>query len=230
MNCVILQPSYIPWRGYFHQIQKADLFIFYDDVQYEKRGWRNRNRIKTPAGLLWLTIPVFAHGAQVVHTPIYQVSICWDEPWNQKHWKSIQHSYARAPYFRKYASMLEEKFMAHPEFLADFTIPLTIDLARELGISHTRFMRSSEIPDIRGAKTDRLIAILGHVGATNYISGPSARNYIEAEKFLQAGITLEFMEYNYPEYNQLYPPFEPQVTILDLIFMTGPKALDYITG
>jgi hypothetical protein len=229
MNCVILQPSYIPWRGYFHQIQKADLFVFYDDVQYDKRGWRNRNRIKTPAGSRWLTIPVFAHGNQVEHTPIHQVSICWDEPWNQKHWKSIQHSYARAPYFRKYAPMLEEKFTAHPEFLADFTIHLTIALARELGISHTRFLRSSEIPGIEGTKTDRLLAILQHVGATHYISGPSARDYIEGEKFRQAGITLEYMEYNYPEYDQLYPPFDPQVAILDLIFMTGPQALHYIT-
>ncbi len=97
-----------------------------------------------------------------------------------------------------------------------------------LGISHTRFMRSSEIPGIDGQKTDRLIQILKHVGATHYISGPSARDYIEDEKFDEAGITLEYMQYNYPEYSQLYPPFDPYITILDLLIMTGDKAGGYI--
>ena len=230
MKCVVLQPSYIPWRGVFEQIQKADLFVFCDDIQYDKRGWRNRNRIKTPSGSLWLTIPVYARGAQIEHTPINQVKICWDEPWNQKHWKSIQHSYSKTPYFRNYAPLLEEKYAAHPECLADFTIDLTLVLAHELGISHTRFIRSSQIPGVEGTKTDRLISILQRVGANHYISGPSARAYIENEKFQQLGITLEYMKYNYPEYPQLYPPFDPQVTILDLLFMTGPQALQYCAG
>jgi hypothetical protein len=228
VNVVILQPSYIPWRGFFHQVHKADLFVFYDDVQYDKRGWRNRNRIKTPAGPLWLTIPVLARGAQTEHIPIDQIRICWDEPWNQSHWKSIQHAYGKAPHFKTYAPMLEEKYAAHPEYLADFTIELTEALARALGIAHTRFMRSSAIPGVEGAKTQRLVSILQKVGATHYISGPSAQDYIESELFEAAGISLEYMEYNYPEYPQLYPPFEPQVSILDLLLMTGPDALQYI--
>ncbi len=227
MKCVILQPSYIPWRGVFEQIYEADLFIFYDDVQYDKRGWRNRNLIKTPNGPLWLTIPVYSHGAQVEHTPINQIGICWDEAWNQKHWKSIQTSYSRAPFFSKLAPLLEEKYASHPILLADFTVDLTIALANELGISHTRFMRSSHLEGIQGTKTDRLLAILQRVGATQYISGPSARDYIDFEKFRQASISLEFMEYGYPEYPQLYPPYEAQVSILDLMFMTGPQALEH---
>jgi hypothetical protein len=227
MKCVILQPSYIPWRGYFHQIYKADVFVFYDDVQYDKHGWRNRNRVKTHQGTLWLTIPVHARGAPVQNLPINQVEIDWKQPWNRKHWMTLQQAYGRAPYFSQYAPSLQEFYQGHTELLADFTIELTITLARELGIQHTRFLRSSSI-QAAGQKTDRLINILTTLGATHYISGPSARNYIEEEKFQAAGIALEYMEYNYPEYDQLYPPYDPQVTILDLLFMTGPEALGWI--
>jgi len=229
VKVVILQPSYIPWRGYFHQILKADLFIFYDDVQYDKRGWRNRNQIKTSRGKTWLTIPVYSHGAQTDHIPINQIKIVLDNSWNQDHWKTLQLAYARAPFFPDYVSLLEEFYTRQDEFLADYTIDFTIALARALGINHTRFMRSSSLQADQ-AKTDRLIAVLKAVGADHYISGPSARDYIEEEKFRQAGIELEYMVYNYPEYPQLYPPYDPQVSILDLLFMTGPQALQYIQG
>lgn len=228
MNVVILQPSYIPWRGYFDQIHRADLFIFYDDVQYDKRGWRNRNQIKTARGKQWLTIPVFSRGSQTENISIDQIKIVWENPWNQDHLKSLRHSYAKAPCFEQYVPFLNELYNRHDEFLADFTIESTIAIARELGIAHTRFMRSSEIPGITGQKTDRLIEILQAVGAKHYISGPSARDYIENDKFDAAGITLEYMEYNYPEYPQLHPPFDPYVSILDLLFMTGSQASSYI--
>ncbi|HUF00107.1 MAG TPA: WbqC family protein [Anaerolineales bacterium] len=228
MNVVILQPSYIPWRGYFDQIQRADLFIFYDDVQYDKRGWRNRNQIKTARGKQWLTIPVYSHGAQTQNIPINQIRIVWDNPWNVTHLKAIQHSYCKVSHFNRYRPLLETFYQRHDEYLADFTIDFSIALTRELGNTHTRFMRSSEIAGIDGQKTDRLIQILKSVGATHFISGPSARDYIESEKFDSAGITLEYMQYNYPEYVQLYPPFDPQVSVLDLLFMTGPEAPHYI--
>ncbi|HMD89590.1 MAG TPA: WbqC family protein [Anaerolineaceae bacterium] len=229
MNCVILQPSYIPWRGYFHQIAKADVFVFYDDVQFDKRGWRNRNQIKTPKGKQWLTIPVYSKGSQTEHIPINQIKIVWDSPWNLDHWKAIQMAYSKAPYFDMYRAILDELYNQHPEYLADFTIETTITLAHALGINHTKFLRSSEL-NTSGQKTDHLIQVLLAVGASHYISGPSARDYIENDKFEQAGITLEYMTYNYPEYKQLYPPFEPQVSIVDLLFMTGPDAIEYISG
>jgi hypothetical protein len=227
MNCVILQPAYIPWRGYFEQIYRADVFVFYDDVQYDKHGWRNRNWIKNHQGGQWLTIPVHNRGVVIESIPINQIEIAWEQSWAERHWRAIQQSYYRAPYFKQYAPWLEDVYQRRPERLADFTIPLTIEIAQKLGICRTRFLRSSELK-ASGQKTDRLIEILNWVGASHYISGPSARSYIENEKFEAAGITLEYMDYHYPEYPQLHPPFDPHVTILDLLFMVGPEAPQYI--
>jgi WbqC-like protein len=227
MNCVILQPSYIPWRGFFHLIQKADVFVFYDCVQYDDRSWRNRNRIKSLQGLQWLSIPVNAKGAQIKGTPISEIPIVWDSTWNKKHWAAIKHSYSKAPYFAQYAPMVEEFYVRQDRLLADFTCDSTIALARALGIHGTRFIRSSSL-QAQGTKTERLLSILTQLGAKHYISGPSAKDYIEMDRFNQAGITVEYMNYGYPEYPQLYGPFEPQVSILDLLFMTGPAAAGYI--
>jgi WbqC-like protein family len=229
MKCVILQPSYIPWRGVFDQINRSDVFVFYDDVQYDKRGWRNRNQIKTPRGKQWLTIPVYSRGAQTEHLAIDQIRIVWDNPWNEDHWKSLQHAYGKAPFFKRYASLLEKFYARHDERLADFTIDFTIALAGELDIRHVRFLRSSELA-VEGQKTDRLLAVLARVGADHYLSGPSARDYIEDDKFKASGIRLEYMVYNYPEYPQLYPPYDAFVSVLDLLFMTGPEAPQYIFG
>ena len=227
MNVVILQPSYIPWRGYFDQIDRADTFIFYDGVQYDKHGWRNRNQIKTAQGKKWLTIPVHSHGV-TEGIPIKEVRIDWNKSWAEKHFRSLMFSYTKTPHFSQYRPLLESFYARQDEFLADFTIDLTIALARELGIRHTEFIRSSSIPGIDGRRTDRLIQILQYVGAKHYISGPAARDYVEEDKFKTAGISLEYMQYNYPEYPQLYPPYDPYITILDLMFMVGKEALSYI--
>lgn len=226
MIAVILQPSYIPWRGYFDQIRRADTFVFYDDVQYDKHGWRNRNQIKTAQGKQWLTIPVHSAGA-TSGMPIKEVRIDWSKPWTRIHLKALTVAYGRAPYFQMYAPLLDELYRRQDEFLADFTIETTIQLARALGIKQTRFLRSSEMDGISGRKSDRLIEILRRVGASHYISGPSAREYIDAGAFKRAGISLEYMHYDYPEYPQLYPPYDPSVSILDLLFMTNSKALEY---
>jgi len=230
LKVVILQPSYIPWRGYFHQIALADVFVFYDDVKYDKNGWRNRNRIKTTSGSQWLTIPVNTTNLERDQTPINQIRIDHSKNWSKKHWSALTTAYSKTPYFRDYKQFLEEVYDHKPEFLSEFTIPLTIKIAGFLGIHHTKFLKSSEMVGIAGKKTDRLIAILTTLGATEYISGPSAKDYIEEEKFLEQGIKVEYMTYAYPEYPQFYPPFDPFVTILDLLFMTGQNALKYIVS
>ena len=228
MIVTILQPSYIPWRGYFHQIAKSDLFIFYDDVQYDKHGWRNRNRIKTPFGVRWLTIPVHSSGAITNNIPINQVEVDWNQDWCEKHWQTIRQSYLKAPFFNDSEKLVAGFFSGRPNLLADFTIETTITLTRKIGIETTKFLRSSEMVGITGKKTERLINILKSVEATHYISGPSAQNYIDETEFQNAGIELEYMKYDYPPYPQLYPPYDPQVSIIDLLFMTGNNALDYI--
>lgn len=227
VKCVILQPSYIPWRGVFDQIRQADVFVFYDDVQYDKRGWRNRNQIKTPSGKRWLTIPVNARGAQTEHLPINSIPISWEKDWRPDHLSSLRHSYAKAPYFRDYEGLLQDFYSRKDTLLADFTIDFTIAIARLLGLTHTEFVRSSTL-SVEGAKTDRLIAVLRKLGATHYISGPSAESYVEEDKFRAANIELSYVRYDYPEYPQLHPPYDPFVSILDLLFMTGPRALRYI--
>lgn len=221
MNVCILQPSYIPWRGYFHQIQKSDVFVFYDDIDYDARGWRNRNRVKTRHGVQWLTIPVKSKGRKR-GTPIHEMEIDWETDWIARHWTTLTHAYARAPHFERYAKLLEPCYRGHPELLADFTTETTQILARALG-SDTKFLRSSEM-GIGGRQTARLIEILRTLDAHHYITGPSAKGYIEEDLFEKAGIELEYMVYDYPEYEQLYPPYDPQVSILDTLFMLGPDA------
>jgi hypothetical protein len=222
LKCAILQPSYIPWRGYFHQIQKADVFVFYDDVQYDADGWRNRNRIKTRNGSIWLTIPVKHKGHLSGGQKICDTQIHWQQPWNQKHWRTIQQAYRKTPFFSRYEDLLSGFYSRRPERLSELTIEFTIALARELGLQR-RFLRSSEL-DIEGGRTERLIKILNHVGAEHYISGPSARSYIDAELMAQAGVSVEYMTYDYRPYEQLYPPFDGNVSIIDVMFMYGPDA------
>jgi hypothetical protein len=228
MKVAILQPSYIPWRGYFHQIFKSDLFIFYDDVQYDKHGWRNRNRIKTSSGSIWLTIPVLSAKAIEKKTVIKDICIDSRRAWHRKHWLTVQQAYGNAPYFKLYEPIIAEFYKKNPQFLADFIIDLTISISKLLGITHTKFLRSSDLSGINGNKTGRLIQILKKVGATHYISGPSARDYLDEKIFQNADITIEYMQYFYPLYLQLHPPFDPQVSILDLLFMVGPESLTYI--
>ena len=227
MNCVILQPSYIPWRGYFHQICKADCFIFYDDVQYDTRGWRNRNRIKTPQGVKWLTIPVYSKGLRTEGTLIKDVRICPDTRCQDKHRRTMELSYSKAPFFGAYMPLLESFYDARWEFLSEMTIQLSMALAWELGVRRTRFLRSSTL-QVKGNKTNRLLNLLKTVGATHYITGPSAGSYLEEEKLRDAGISVEYMTYDYLEYAQLYPPYAGEVSILDLLFMTGPGAMQFM--
>lgn len=228
MNCVILQPSFIPWRGYFDQIRKADVFVFYDDVQYDKHGWRNRNRIKTPLGARWLTVPVLHRGNVEQGIQINDIHIDPHSDWRRKHILTLEQSYARAPFFARYSPYIKDVYARDWQLLAELTIDTTVALARELGLL-TRFVRSSEL-GIVGERSERLIRILGALEATHYITGPSARSYLDASLFAGAGITVEYMTYQYREYPQLHPPFDPQVSILDLLFMTGPDAAGYIWG
>lgn len=227
MKCVILQPSYIPWRGFFHQIQKCDVFVFYDDVQYDKGGWRNRNRIKTQSGPKWLTIPVITKGALSQGQLLRDIRTDENQKWQRRHWQTLMQSYAKAPFLTEVAPHLEQAYLEPAPNLVDFTIRTTILLSNMLGIGDRQFLRSSDLK-AEGQKTNRIISIIEQLGASHYISGPAAKAYLDIDKLSEHKITLEYMDYNYPEYEQLYPPFEGKVSIVDLLFMMGPDSPKYI--
>lgn len=213
----IVQSAYIPWRGYFELIQRADLFVLYDCVQYTTRDWRNRNRIKTPGGGKWLTIPVHATRAH----RICDVFATGDE-WREKHWQALTRSYGKAPYFSSFAPQVKALFDQVPSrqlsvinqhFLQGIGAIFGIDTPLHLQLKHE---------DAFGDRTDRLLAICKRHGATRYLSGPSARGYLDMQRFEREGIRVEWMDYShYQPYPQLYPPFSQQVTMFDQLFHVG---------
>ena len=222
----VIQSNYIPWKGYFDIIHDVDLFIFYDDVQYTKNDWRNRNKIKCPDGTMWVTIPT---GTEL-NRLICEVAID-DTRWAKKHLKTLKQYYSRSPHFRLYEDWLEYVYMDRAcKNLSELNQYMTSYIAKNfLGIT-TEFADSRKY-QAEGKRLGRLIDLLTKVEADLYVSGPAARNYIDSEMFRQAQIELVFKDYSgYPEYPQLYPPFAHGVSILDLLFNCGPDASNYIWG
>lgn len=221
----ILQSAYIPWKGYFDIIHDVDEFIFLDDVQYTRQDWRNRNRIKTAAGSAWLTIPV---GTNLTRR-ICDVELP-SASWQRQHWERLEATYRNAPFFEVYRPLLKSIYLGDRwTTLSELNQHLIRIIAEILGVS-TRFRDSREFPSAN-QRLDRVLDILRSVDARLYLSGPAARSYIEPRRFADAGIELEWKSYDgYPEYSQLYPPFAHDVTILDLLFHTGPDAPHYIWG
>lgn len=218
----ILQSNYIPWKGYFDIINMVDEFILYDDMQYTKRDWRNRNKIKTPDGLKWLTIPVITKGKFYQKIKETQVR---DGLWIDEHMKSLDCNYKKAKYYEEFRNRIfavyercrDEKFLSQINylFLKEICDILQIE---------TKISWSSDYELIEG-KTERLVGLCKSAGADAYLSGPAAKDYIVDQVFEDAGVRLEYMDYSeYPEYRQLYGTFEHGVTILDLIFNEGTNA------
>jgi hypothetical protein len=221
----VLQSNYLPWKGYFDILHDADLFIFYDDVQFTKNDWRNRNLVKTPAGPAWITVPV----GQDFHRRICDVAIP-DMRWAKVHWKTLAQNYARAPHFRRYRELFEPVYLARTwATLSELNRHLVESVARELGIA-ARFADSRDYA-LEGSASERLLLLLQKAGARTYVSGPSARDYLDEAAFARAGIEVVYKSYaGYPEYPQLHPPFDHRVSIVDLLFNAGAEAPRYIWG
>jgi len=220
----IIQSNYIPWKGYFDIIHDVDIFVFLDDVQMTKRDWRTRNKIKTPRGTEWLTVPVKGGREQL----IYEVEIVQDD-WQKRHLRSIHTNYERTPFFKDYKPLLDWLYMTPHTNLSEFNRQTTDMICKILGIQ-TQLLCSVDL-EVDGTKDDRLISICQKLGATLYLSGPAARDYIVEEKFQRAGIELVYKDYTgYPEYPQRFPPFEHAVSIIDVLFNCGPEAPYYIWG
>jgi hypothetical protein len=221
----VVQSSYIPWKGYFDLIHSVDEFILFDEVQYTRRDWRNRNRIKTKEGLLWLTVPVLSKGRREV--PIREVMVS-DPGWRARHWKTILMSYGRSRHFQEYSEGLRELYLGHEDRrLSEVNYRFTEAISRMLGIR----TRLSWPPETRPplSKSERIVEICRHAGATTYLSGPTARDYLDLELFRQENIELLFFDYSrYPEYTQLHPPFDHRVSVLDLLLNEGPRATRFM--
>lgn len=222
----ICQSNYLPWKGYFDLMHDVDVFVFYDDVQYTKNDWRNRNKIKTPQGVQWLTIPVGSH----CHCRICDVKL-QDSYWQKQHWKTLVQRYGKALHFEVYREFLEDVYLRRQwASLSELNQYLIVTIAHDyLGLT-TRFANSSQFHSA-GTRQARILRLLQEIGADTYVSGPAAKAYLDTREFDVNGIRVLWKDYSgYPEYPQLYPPFEHAVTILDLLFHTGQSATQYIWG
>jgi hypothetical protein len=221
----IIQSCYIPWRGFFDLIGRCDQYVIFDHVQYVKRHWHNRNRIKTAAGVEWLTIPVISSGRR--EQTIDTVEI--EKPWAEKHWRTIELAYRRAPYFATMAPRVRDWYdrAAKEMLLTEVNTLFLTEIAALLGLG-TRFVRDTAYP-AEGSKTERLLTIIQAAGADTYLSGPSAKTYLDVARLAAAGVAVEWMNYEgYAPYSQLHSRFEPSVSVLDLLFNVGPEAPHYL--
>lgn len=220
----ILQSNYIPWKGYFDLINAVDEFVLYDEMQYTKNDWRNRNKIKTSSGVQWITIPVIqTHLDQKINE-----TAVFDKKWNIKHWRTLQQNYTKAKYFKEYKDIFEDLYLnIGTELLSEINFKLITVINNLLGIS-TRITWSSDYEYGEG-KSERLVRLVQALQGTEYISGPAAKNYLDESLFEAEGIKVSWFDYSgYPEYNQLFSPFEHGVSVLDLLFNEGPKATEFM--
>ena len=219
MRVAIIQSCYIPWKGFFDLIGRCDTYVIYDTVDFSKGHWHNRNRIKRIGGDPWLTIPVKT--ANRLGQPMDEVTVAGQ--WADRHWSMLEQSYRRSPYFASEAPAVRDLF----QHLSGETLLTTINetfirwLSSRLGLP-TKIVRDREL-SFSGDRNEKLIALCQSLGATTYLSGPSAKGYLDTAAFARAGIAVEWMIYGpYPEYPQPHGPFEHQVTVLDTLFCCGP--------
>ena len=226
MRIGILQPGYLPWLGFFEQMHRSDIFVLYDDVPYDKHGWRNRNKIKTPNGAQWLTVPVLTRFSG--HTLVNTVMINNEVDWRRKHLHSIRQNYSRSPYYRMYSFIFEETFARKWEYLIDLDLHFIVKLAEGLGMSTEKIVRSSTL-GVSGNRMERLIAICKRFNATTFYEGASGKSYIDENRFLEEGIMVTFQDYHHPVYGQLYGEFIPYLSVIDLLFNEGAKSMSVLT-
>ncbi|WP_417487149.1 WbqC family protein [Maricaulis sp.] len=222
-KCIgILQPVYLPWIGYFEQIEYVDHFVFQDDVQYTKNDWRNRNRICTKAGPTWLIVPVKRDG---LHTRLHESRIDYGRNWARKQILTISQAYASSPFVAPVIAMLQEAFEAQPERLTDLTIPLIERLSSHLSIAST-FSRASDVPRAPDADlTARLLEIAQANDATDLYLGAKGVAYVDTGFLAQNGVSVTFQDFVHPEYSQNGPEFHSHMSILDYIASVGPAGV-----
>lgn len=215
MIATIHQPEYLPWIGFFDRISKADIFIILDDVQYQKNGFINRNKIKTSQGWQWLTIPV---KERETLKKINEIEINNKTDWRNKHWKSLFYNYNKAPYFKRYVDFFEKVYRQEWDLLVDLDIYLIENIMNMLGLR--KEIKRSSILKAKGKATDLLVNICQIVGADTYLSGPGGKEYMDLDKFKKENINVIFQEFIHPKYVQQFEKkgFIPNLSVIDLLF------------
>lgn len=223
MIIAVHQPQYLPWLGYFDKIDRADVFVLLDNVQFKKNEWQNRNRIKTAQGPQWVTVPVLYRFPQL----ICEVGINTKERWQHKQRQTILSNYRKAPYWQLLEHFFEEIFAKEWQTIAELNIHVVRKLAALLGIA-TPLHVASELPTFPEDPDGRLIAITRHFNADTYLAGSGGHGYMDLEKYETAGIQVVFQEYRHPEYTQMFGDFEPFMSVVDLIFNHGEDSIETI--
>lgn len=224
MIAVIMQPTYLPWIGYFDLMDSADTFVLLDTVQFVKQSWQQRNKIKTAdAGSKWLTVPV----VQGLQQKITDVRIDASNPWRRKHWGTISQFYKHAPYWKQYNEELSELYSREWNLLFDWNVAVITFLKDQFGIP-TEIVRASQIP-VTGDRVGLLVNLCRYVKADVYLSPVGSADYIEENNIFDSqGISLIYQEYTHPVYNQLYGDFMTHMSAIDLLFNEGPASLEII--
>lgn len=219
------QPVYLPWLGLFHKIALADKFVSFNKVQYLPKDWNNRNKIKTPTGPAWITVPVLTKG--YLDKPLNEIEINNNEPWRRKHWKSICQNYKKAPYFDDYAAFFEEVYKRDWQYLAELNDFMLVWFLAVLQIN-TEFLQASDY-DYKGKKSALVLDMCKTHKADTFIFGSMGEDYADVKAFNDAGIKVVFQKYNHPTYSQLYGEFCPwNLSVIDLLFNHGPASRDII--
>lgn len=224
MNKVIItQSNYIPWKGYFNAMREATHFVIYDDMQYTKRDWRNRNKLITPEGPKWLSIPIEVKGRYYQKINEAKVN---DLNWGIKHWNFIETNYKKSPYFNEYKDYFKPIYLNPPEYLTDINLIFIKKIIELLNIE-IKIIKSSEF-ELKGDKTEKLVNICLELEASEYYTGPAAKNYMNEDLFNKNNIKINYYNYSgYPEYKQQWNDFDHAVSILDMFFNLGPKTINF---
>lgn len=220
------QPHYLPWLGLIDKLDRADLFVYMDHVQYERKGWQNRNYVKSASGPMMLTVPVNAGSRE---DRIVDKVVDDTRPWRIKHSRSLEQNYRSAPFWEDYGPGLLGIYETSWKQLSELAIATTRFVAGAFGID-TPFVRSTELDGLVGAKTELLVTACQAVGATTMLSGQGARDYIEVDRFTAAGLTVEWQDFRHPEYRQLFPQagFAPRMAAIDLLLNEGPSGIELL--
>jgi hypothetical protein len=217
------QPPFAPWLGFFDKLDRADVFVLLDNVQFKKNEWQNRNRIKSAAGPQWLTVPVSGRFGE----KIGDLAIAQRQDWQRRHLKSLRTCYGRSDFFAEIFSLYEQIACRHWDKLADFNICLLRDLLGHMEL-RKKMLVASELDPLPEDRDGRLIEICRKLGARTYLAGAGGRDYMDLDRYREAGLEVLFQDYHHPSYPQLFGAFTPNLSVLDLLFNCGPTSLEVI--